>query len=144
MLGNNLARTRFGGFLERHGFVRPRRADHTRLAVLGVACRAVDKVTHAVHEPHAGVHFLAERYRNRFAGDEFGLSSHNRFAVRALREFVLHTLANVFALDLRENELIHKVRNKRRFSRADGSHDPDINVAVGAFANVLINVELFH
>ena len=105
---------------------------------------AVDKIAYAIHQSYLDVDFVPEFHRNRLARYEFGLSGHYGFTVGALRKFVHHALLYVLAFDFGNNKFVHKVCYKRRLARPHGSHYADIYIAVGALADVFINVKLFH
>ena len=73
-----------------------------------------------------------------------GFRGHNGFARRRLGQLVNGPLPAELAVDVGQHQGFHKAFDKGGFAGPHRPHHPDVNVAVGPFGDVMIDVAAFH
>ena len=139
LFGAELRRLRHGQLLRSPG----RRA-HARPAVLGVAARAGDHVAHGVAQAHAQRRLAVGADARGLVRNEFRLRGHDGPAGAGLRQLVGGALALVDIFDVRQHELLHEALDECGFSRPHRADDADIDRAVRAPGDLLIDRSVFH
>jgi len=130
----------------RHGdwLLEPRRRHHARRAVLLRAHRAIHHVPDRVNEPHRKPALAVRTDLHGLLRHKFRLRGHDGLSRAALRQLILRTLAPVDIFNIRQHQLLHKPLDKRGFSRPHRTHHADINAAVRALRDLLINRAFLH
>ena len=139
LFGAELCRLRHGQLLRG-----PWRGDHAGPAVLGVADRAGDHVAHGVDQAHAQRRFAVGADARGLVRNEFRLRGHDGPAGAGLRQLVGGALALVDIFDVRQHELLHEALDECGFSRPHRADDADIDRAVRAPGDLLIDRSVFH
>ena len=88
MLLNDFARADLGRFLERNRFLEPRRRNHARSVLVLVAFGPFDGVSDTIDQPDVDFQPFGHFKLHRLIRHKFRFGRHDRFARRALRQFV--------------------------------------------------------
>ena len=139
LFGAELRRLRHGQLLRGPG-----RGDHAGLAVLGVADRAGDHVAHGVDQAHAQRRLAVGADARGLVRNEFRLRGHDGPAGAGLRQLVGGAFALIDVFDVRQHELLHEALDECGFSRPHRADDADIDRAVHAPGDLLIDRSVFH
>ena len=59
-------------------------------------------------------------------------------------QFIHRAFPAEFAVDVGDDQGIHKALDEGRFSRPDGADHANVDIALGSLGNIMINIAFFH
>ncbi len=144
MLRNDLLRADFGSGVKRNFMVEPRGVDHARFVALNIAERARHDVADAVNHAYGKRCVVGQMHFHGIFGNEFRFGGHDGAPRRGLRHLVYRAVMHSALFNVWQDQRIHKAFDKGGFSRAYGTDDADVYIALCAFGNVIVNASFFH
>ena len=139
MLLHHLFGAQFGGIGHGDLVIVPGGGYHPGHAVFFHTHRPGDHISHGVDQPDADVGFAVGGDLHSFLRHEFGLCGHNGLAGAALGQLIGCPLPAIGIGDRRDHQLFHDAFDQGGFTRANGPHNPNINIATGACGNISVN-----
>ena len=139
LLGAQLRRLGHGNLV-----VHPGGGHHPGLVSVHLPHGSGHHVAHAVNEPHGEGAAVLHGQAHRILRDEFGLGGHHHAAGPALGQLIPGPVPQVGVLDFRQHHSLHKALDEGGFSRANRTNHPNVNIALGALGDILIQFVVIH
>jgi len=139
MFVDDLLRADFRRHIKRNLGIKPRGEYHSGRFVFDVADSTRNNITNTVNQADVHGRIVFKRDVNRLFRNKLRLGSHDCLARRRLGQLVNRTLPPKIAVDIRNNNVVHKLAYKCGFAGTYRTNYAYIDIPVSSLRNVLIN-----
>ena len=138
MIVDDFPRAFLSRYAHRYFMIKPWGCNHTFTGLIKLSGCAGNHKAYAVNEPHGCLNPGRKLHRNCLLRHKFRFCSHDGSSGTALGQLVSGTVAQVFVLNMREYQRLHKLLNKGGFPCAHRTYHSDVNISACTQRNVFI------